>query len=237
MAGWGVPSYAPIVDAAGAWGEQKVPIIKSGMTAVFSMHATKALGCGEGGYIVTWDEGAAQEYRAMSNFGFNSRCSYGINAKMSEIHAAFALAALDQWDREPWLQLDGWYRRHLPESVIQQDRPPGVYPILSVKLPCHAQPALERMKELGVECRRWYTPTVDHNPLFDAPRPKEGAMGGHKRPELARKVHLPVTMDLEQHLLGLPYHLWLTEDDVKEVCEKLAQVVEEQTEKEVATAS
>lgn len=227
VAGFGLPSYGPIVDAAAAWGEQKVPLIKEGMTAVFSLHATKVLGCGEGGYIVTWDANAAEEYRAMSNFGFGGQTGWGINAKLSEYHAAIALAGLDAWDREPWLQLFDWYEKHLPVTVEKQKRPRGVYPVLAVKLPempGGAAAALDSMKERGIECRQWYVPTLDQWPLFTPKAPAKGRMGGHKK-ALAIPHHLPVTADLANRLLGLPWHLDLTEADVVQVCEQLAQVV------------
>lgn len=217
VSGFGVPSYAPVVDAAAAWGEQDVPIVKAGMIAVFSMHATKTLGCGEGGFIVTWDEGEAEELRRMSNFGIDpadkTSKGPGTNAKMSEYHAAVGLAALDAFSREPWLELDSWYRRYLPARVVQQKRPAGVYPILAVRCPRPAGEVVAAMAASGVECRRWYTPTLDRHPMFAKP--------GNRAARRAHPVKLPVTHDLAEHLVGLPYHLFLTEADVRRVCEAL----------------
>lgn len=209
---WGVPVEGPgYIDAAAAFGEQTVP---KGMTAAFSLHATKMVGCGEGGYIVTHDLDAAREYRRASNFGLANGVSvgHGTNAKMSEYHAAVALASLDAYRREDWLQLHDWYAKHLPPCVTQQKRPRGAYPILSVKLPVDAQPVLEYMRIKGVECRRWYCPPLSEHPLFH----QEGW-----------QEVLPVTAGLADRLLGLPWHLWLTERDVIEVCEKLERIVGE----------
>ncbi len=64
------------------------------------MHATKTLGCGEGGFVFSNDEEWFSRFRAWINFGFwASRESsiVGLNAKLSEYHAAVALAALDRW--------------------------------------------------------------------------------------------------------------------------------------------
>jgi len=129
VAGFGLPSYAPVVDAAGAFGEQSVPILKGGMTAIFSMHATKTAGAGEGGYIVTWDRQEAETLRQMSNFGIHGGVSefVGTNAKMSEYTAAMALASLDAWNREAWLQLHDWYAKYLPTCAAPQKRPRGAY--------------------------------------------------------------------------------------------------------------
>lgn len=220
VSGFGVPTYAPVVDAAGAFGEQKVPLMAAGLTAVFSLHATKPLGCGEGGFIVTWDADEAEQWREMTNFGIQKGMSVftGTNAKMSEFHAAVALAALDRWDREAWLNLYDLYDKHLPAGIVKQRRPRGAYSLLPVKLPVPAQPVMDRMMAADVQCRRWYTPTLDNHPLF--------AWTGNRKERRHNKVDLPVTRDVAEHLLGLPYHLSLTEADVIEVCEKLEREID-----------
>lgn len=217
VAGFGVPSVGPVIDAAGAFGEQQV---RKGEIVVFSMHATKSMGSGEGGFICTHFKDEADTLRQISNFGIDKGMSifWGTNAKLSEYAAAMALASLDAYDREAWCQLYDWYDRHLPVSVVKQKRPRGVYTLMPVKLPVPAQPVLERMRELGVETRRWYTPTLDQHPMFQ----KMGNRA-HRR---ANPVHLPVTKHLAEHLIGLPYHLFLTESDIKQVCEVLEESME-----------
>ncbi len=224
VSGFGLPTYSRVVDAAGAFGEQGVPLIPAGITVVFSLHATKPLGCGEGGFIVTWDAEEAEALRRMANFGIwrdGSGISRGMgwNAKMSEFSAAMALASLDAWSRDPWLQLDGWYRQHLPESVVAQKRPPGVYPMMPVRLPVYAEQAQGRMADAGIETRRWYCPPMHRHPLFV---PKGNRAQRRHTPPLV----LPVTDHLAEHLLGLPWHLKLTEADVIQVCDTLGAVVE-----------
>lgn len=222
VAGFGVPSYAPVVDAAGAFGEQKVPLLKESMIAVFSGHATKTMGGGEAGWIVGWHQGEMEELRKMTNFHIESGVStgFGTNAKMSELTAAMLLASLDAYDRDAWLNLYDLYAKHLPAGAVAQKRPRGAYSLMPVKLPCEAQPVLETMESRGVQCRRWYTPLLVDHPLFMAP--------GINRAERRAKKYppLPVSRDLERRLLGLPYHLYLTEGDVQRVCETLAQCVE-----------
>jgi dTDP-4-amino-4,6-dideoxygalactose transaminase len=215
VSGFGVPTYAPVVDAAGAFGEQQVPILRGGMTAVFSLHATKPLGAGEGGYIVTWDADQAAELRRMANFGIADGKSVGpgTNAKLSEYHAAIALAALDAWDRDPWLALFDAYDRLLPAGVVKQRRPRGVYSLLPVKVPVDAGVAVARLAAAGVEARRWYWPPMHRHPMFEKP--------GNRAHRRANPVRLPVTDDLADHLIGLPWHLHLTAADIERVCESL----------------
>lgn len=208
---FGVPVQGPgVIDAAAAWGEQTV---QPGTTACFSMHATKMVGCGEGGYIVTHDREAAKEYRAMTNFGLHLGVSrgHGTNAKMSEYHAAVALASIEAYRREDWLQLYDWYDKYLPPTVVKQKRPRGAYPVIAVKLPCDPQAVLEHMRGEGIECRRWYWPPLSDHPLFNSGE---------------WQMQLPVTHDLSEHLLGLPWHLYLSESDVVEICTTLSRVIE-----------
>jgi dTDP-4-amino-4,6-dideoxygalactose transaminase len=85
-----------LIDAAGVAGYQK---IGSTTSAVFSLHATKPLGIGEGGFLATASSDVAEQVRCLSNFGFQSgqARSIGTNAKLSEYHAAVGLAAVANW--------------------------------------------------------------------------------------------------------------------------------------------
>jgi len=67
---------------------------------VISLHATKTFGIGEGGLLMSSNQGLLEFSKAYSNFGFlvsrQSR-TMGINGKLSEFHAAIGLAAIDLW--------------------------------------------------------------------------------------------------------------------------------------------
>lgn len=207
VSGFGRQSYGSPLDAAGAFGEQHV---EDNQLAVFSMHATKPLGCGEGGFIVTKSEDYAYMLKAARNFGIGTK-RYGTNAKMSEYHAAVAHAALDIWNRDPWLQLFDWYEKYLPKCVTAQSRERGVYPMMPVKLPCDPVYVMGYLAAKGIETRRWYYPCLAEHPLFKLDGWRE---------------KLPVTADLSDHLLGLPYHLFLTEDDVAYICQSLEKAIQ-----------
>jgi dTDP-4-amino-4,6-dideoxygalactose transaminase len=82
------------------YGRRKVGTF--GLAEVFSLHATKILGCGEGGFVSTTDAALAREIRARRNFGFagNTSVLFGCNAKMQEFSAIlgrWALPRLEQW--------------------------------------------------------------------------------------------------------------------------------------------
>jgi dTDP-4-amino-4,6-dideoxygalactose transaminase len=96
-------------DAAASIGsDMDLSKLKPNHAIVFSLHATKVLGSGEGSVVVFGSREYADEFRMWSNFGFkgsrDSRIS-AINAKMSEIQAAYVHGALDGWQSEhkDWL--------------------------------------------------------------------------------------------------------------------------------------
>lgn len=74
-----------------------------GDAEIFSMHASKALNAGEGGYITTNNDELAEVLRKMRAFGFVAKdvvdC-LGFNTKLNELHSAMGLAGLCWIDRQ-----------------------------------------------------------------------------------------------------------------------------------------
>ena len=97
-------SGVPLVfDAAHGLGSvrQGVPIGGFGVAEVFSLSPTKVVVAGEGGLVATNDPGLARTLRLARNYGNpgNYDCLFpGLNARMSELHAAVALHSLASLD-------------------------------------------------------------------------------------------------------------------------------------------
>ncbi|MFW2545274.1 DegT/DnrJ/EryC1/StrS family aminotransferase [Primorskyibacter sp. 2E107] len=93
-----------IFDAAHAFGGRykEHRIGRFGAAEIFSLHATKAFHACEGGLVTTCDGDLAARLRLTRNFGFSGsdrvECA-GINAKMSELHAAMGLCNLDVFEQ------------------------------------------------------------------------------------------------------------------------------------------
>ena len=88
-------------DAAHAFGCKYMgrSIGNFGRCEVFSFHATKFFNTAEGGAITTNDDQLAKKLREMRNFGFvgdgtHRTTGIGVNAKMSELHAALGVMNL-----------------------------------------------------------------------------------------------------------------------------------------------
>jgi len=155
-----------IVDAAACAGNRPdLSVLPKGWAATISLHATKVLGCGEGGLVVFGDPVRAQIAREWINFGFSgSRVTerIGTNGKMSEFAAAFALAALDLVDTElsEWESVRG--RAH--EVTVGLGLNPGVMPALSHipywLIACDSAADATAyevlLNEAGIQTRRWW---------------------------------------------------------------------------------
>lgn len=98
----GVPLVVDSAAGFGAIAEDGVPVGAQGDVEVVSFHATKPFAIGEGGAVFTRDRPLYERIDRAVNFGFRPDRTVGfprgLNAKMSELHAATALAVLDHFD-------------------------------------------------------------------------------------------------------------------------------------------
>ena len=205
-----------VIDAAAAFANQW----RSGESiTIFSLHATKSLGAGEGAFAISSNPALAEEMRRLSNFGIRLPeglvYSVGTNAKLSEYHAAVALASLDGWEarsarrvRVHRLYLEALAER-CPHVVLQRRSSEGVYATLPVLLPqgAVASRVAAVLAERAIETRRWYCPTLERHPAFS---------------RLPVAGELRVTEALSERLLALPFHTRLDDGDVERVCDELA---------------
>lgn len=192
--------------------------------AVVSLHATKPLGIGEGGFVLCESAAQAESIRRRSNFGFDRRHAAvwaGSNAKLSEYAAAVGLAALDDWPEVlgAFERLSETYRAALQSALQSADQsaeqsagggfelsPP--FARRTVSSTCNlllerpqAEAVAARLRAQGVEARRWW------------------GGGCHAQPAYARapRGDLPVTEDLARRALALPYHPALTQGEIESI--------------------
>ena len=174
-------------DAAASLGEMPdLSGLPDTQVVVFSLHATKVLGIGEGALAVFGSPESARDFREWTNFGFSGTresSRQGVNAKLSELHAVVAHAALDGWESEraEWREARRLMTAALDSAGIElfSASRSGVNPYtiarfsdLSVRDAAHA--ALERA---GVETRAWWSRGCHRMPAYSAlaTRPFPGA--------------------------------------------------------------
>lgn len=92
-----------LYDAAHAFGSRRrgVPVGGFGDAEIFSLSPTKVIVAGEGGVVATQDDELAERIRVGRDYGnpgdYDMRF-VGLNARMSELHAALALRSLEGLD-------------------------------------------------------------------------------------------------------------------------------------------
>lgn len=109
-----------LFDAAHAFGSTSLGEAVGGFgdAEVFSLTPTKILVAGEGGLVATRDPGLAERLRVGRNYGNDGSYNIafpGLNARLSEFHAAMALESLEMLDANlrRRRQLAALYRRCL----------------------------------------------------------------------------------------------------------------------------
>lgn len=188
----------------------------SSSPVVISLHATKALGIGEGAVVLCADPDVIERVRQMANFGF-SRTSVaqavGTNAKLSEYSCAVGLAALDAWPatRDHLCALSARYARHFADldGVALYGRGAEyAAPYAIVRLADRdAHHLATSLRRKGIETRPWWRSGCHQHPAFN---------GFPANP-------LPVTRRLARSTLGLPYFLDITDAQIARVAAGVAE--------------
>ena len=180
-----------------------------------SLHATKVLGIGEGGAVVSSDPDLVGRITAMTGFGFagNGRVSMarGGNYRISEYTAAVGLAALAELDHKiaRLRTVVARYRKNLANSPIRLQDGVGECwntMTLNVTIPRDTlEETLRRLDYAGVQWRRWWGLGCHAHPAFEA----------------VPALILSVTRDLAPRVIGVPCHTRLTPEQIDIICTSL----------------
>lgn len=205
-----------IYDAAHAFGVQcdGGSVLNHGDLSVLSFHATKVFNTFEGGAIVCHDAKTKQRIDRLKNFGFVDEVTVvapGINAKMSEINAAFGLLQLQHMPTilRRRAEIDAAYRRGLAEVPgIRTVAPAGqrvsnhaYFPILVDADYALARDALyDRLKTHGIHARRYFYPLISDFPMY-------------RGLPSAQRSSLPVAASAADRVLCLPIYPGLGDAD------------------------
>ena len=206
------------MDAAASLGYYMQNPVKLNMNQsfVFSLHATKVLGIGEGGIAVFGDPEKANEFRSWINFGFSgSRDSkiLGTNAKMSEMQAAYGHAVLDNWEieKQEWLIVRKkaiQVERDFPE-LFNHNLEMDVSPYwLSYSNPERKVEIVKTFKKLNIETRDWWSRGLHNMPAFSKYKDK----------------HFPITEKVADSSVGLPFFRDMKDSDFDRIHEALSNV-------------
>ena len=209
-----------IYDAAHCFGVKYKgkSIFDFGDISTCSFHATKIFHTAEGGAMFANDFELRKKLFYSHNFGHNGPSDFygvGINAKMSELHAAMGLCVLPEMEniideRENIVKL---YNENLDFSLLQSMKlRNGVtwnysyYPVIFKSEKCLLN-AFHRLKEMNIFPRRYFYPSLN-------------------TVNYVSKSDMPVSEDIAPRIACLPLYVGLDKKDVMRVCTILNQVNE-----------
>jgi dTDP-4-amino-4,6-dideoxygalactose transaminase len=215
----GIALVFDAAQAVGTWvGDRHVTGF--GDASVISFSGTKIVTAAEGGMAVLRCERAAERFRRLRNYGMSPQGtseSQGLNAKLSELHAALGLLTLDDLEEQVTLRsgLVDSYRRALEDrdDLTLQCTPAASRPtptFFVVDLRGARDRVREALAACGIESRPYF-PALHLMPRF-ADMPGSG---------------LPVTERLGASLLALPLYSALEPATVEEICEVICEALDD----------
>lgn len=210
-----------IVDAAASFGALQNITLKNrdDWACVVSLHSTKNLGAGEGGFIFSKNEDLVRDFRKWINFGFSesrNSVTLGFNGKLSEYNCAVALANLDEWSQnerlltklsKKELELHQKYGFHSLEVLNQNIATP--YWIIRVNHPNERKLLENIFTKNNVQLRHWWSNGCHTMPAYL---------------EAARIDSLENTKVLSELTIGLPHHANLDHRQFKKISNLLKEV-------------
>jgi dTDP-4-amino-4,6-dideoxygalactose transaminase len=184
-------------------------LLVHGDITTLSFHATKLFHTAEGGAVVCRDKHVSKHIYSIKRFGHHGEDYYqeiGINAKMSELHAALGLCILPRMDQiiATRGQISAWYDELISAKQLKRlEIPPGLeynynyYPIL---FSTHEEMMQTRNDLLDQDIipRRYFYPSLNTLPYLQ--------QAGHKE--------CPVSERAASRVLCLPLYNELQKDEI-----------------------
>jgi dTDP-4-amino-4,6-dideoxygalactose transaminase len=211
-----------IIDAAASLGATPPNFAEMGnnWSVVYSLHATKVLGAGEGAIVVCGNIDQANSLRAWSNFGFLSGRSsdiQGTNAKMSEVSAAYGLFSILNMEVEKadWLKSQDCVSSQTNglSWTTFVNAEPGFHPywIASFKDEEEKIKVAERLQLEGIQTREWWSTPLSMQKAFSESK----IIAPTQNARFLSGVHL-----------GLPMYRDLTSNEIMDICNLIRTVLE-----------
>jgi dTDP-4-amino-4,6-dideoxygalactose transaminase len=198
-----------------------------GETAVFAFYPNKQITTGEGGIVVTNDDEADHYIRALRSQGrapgdtWLQHTFMGYNYRMDEMSAALGLAQMGRIEEliNKRQKVAEWYEERLseingvevPVVVKETTRMSWFVYVVRFDAAINRDQLAEKLKERGIPVRPYFIPI-------------------HLQPYMMeqfgyRRGDFPVTEDLGDRGLSLPFSGVMTEDQVEIVCETLRDCI------------
>ena len=198
-----------------------------GESGVFAFYPNKQMTTGEGGVIITDDDEAADFMRALRNQGRSPGDTWlqhthlGYNYRMTELSAVLGRVQIERLDGflAQRAQVADWYTERLeglkaltlPSVEKDTTRMSWFLYVVQMAAELDRNQVMEKLGEAGIPSRPYFTP-IHLQPFM---RERFGYEAGD----------FPVTEDLGQRGLALPFSSIMTEDQVELVCHELNKIL------------
>lgn len=186
-----------IYDAAHAFDVQYKgkSILAYGDASTLSFHATKLFHTVEGGAVVLHNEEHDKALRLLRSFGHfgDEHFTLGMNAKMSEVHAAMGMAVLPHVERiiAERKEICECYDERLNGFVTRPSMSPATtynfayYPIM-LQDEAQRERVMTNLSRNGITARRYFYPSLNRLPYV------RGISMAHSEDRAARTICLPL---------------------------------------------
>jgi dTDP-4-amino-4,6-dideoxygalactose transaminase len=214
-----------VFDAAHGLGSERqgTPIGAFGAAEVFSLSPTKVMVAGEGGLVTTRDADLAAAVRLGRDYGNpgDYDCRFpGLNARMSELHAAVALHSLDFLDANIarrnelvdlfWSELEGipGLRRPTVDAGDVSTYKDLTLVVTDAGFGLTAEQLGQALREEGIDTRRYYYPPIHQQHAY----------------RMLPKRALPVTDRLSREVLSVPLWSHMEADQILRTADAIARI-------------
>lgn len=211
-----------VYDAAHTFASQLSghALVSYGDASTLSFHATKLFHCVEGGAVIFKERSDYEKAKQIINFGFDESHQpefIGINAKMSEFHAAMGLAVLDDIDFitcQRQLLVAHYHQKLVKVTQIhcqqwhKKEQRNGAYMPVVFNSETLLLDAMRLLNTVGIQTRRYFYPSLSKVSVY-------GQQG-----------ITPIADGISMHVLCLPLYTDMTIADVDFICNNLIQIIE-----------
>ena len=212
-----------IYDAAHAFGVKLFgeSLLLHGDCSTLSFHATKLFHTAEGGAVVCKDTKVSKRVFLMKKFGHIGEDDYldiGINAKMSELHAAMGLCVLPKVHEIILFRKEcsGWYDEQLKDCMLQRPVPPvgleynyAYYPVIFTTHEIMMR-VRQALLDNGIGPRRYFYPSLNTLPYL----------------KLELKRSCPISEAVSSRVLCLPLYVGLSKGEVEIICGHIRRILQ-----------
>ena len=198
-----------------------------GQVSVFSFYANKIITTGEGGMVLTDDDGLAERARSLRNLCFQEKKRFyhsdlGYNFRMTNLQGAVGIAQMEKIEEliQKKIQQGRRFRQRLKDvkSIILQEQKEWAAPVYWVNgilidetVPKDAEDLARLLMKKGIQSRPFFWP-MHEQPIF-------------KKMGLFKNESYPVSELLSRRGLYLPGGMALTEEQIQKTCDAVIELL------------